>query len=70
MRLWTDGVFVASQFPIIALEKQVREADFAILVLGPDDKVLSRNERSDAPRDNVILELGLFIEHCHMNEPS
>ena len=63
VRLWTDGVFVASQFghPIIALEKQVREADFAILVLGPDDKVLSRNERSDAPRDNVILELGLFM---------
>ena len=61
VRLWTDGVFGASQFPIIELEKQIQEADFALLVLGPDDEVLSRNEKSDAPRDNVIFELGLFM---------
>ena len=61
VRLWTDGVFGASQFPIIALEKQIQEADFGILVLGPDDEVLSRNEKSAAPRDNVIFELGLFM---------
>ena len=61
VRLWTDGVFGASQFPIIELEKRIREADFAMLVLGPDDEVLSRDERSDAPRDNVIFELGLSM---------
>ena len=61
VRLWTDGVFGASQFPIIDLEKQVQEADFAVLVLGPDDKVVSRNEKSDAPRDNIVFELGLFM---------
>ena len=61
VRLWTDGVFGASQFPIIELEKQIREADFAVLVLGPDDEVLSRDEKSAAPRDNVIFELGLFM---------
>ena len=61
VRLWTDGVFGASQFPIIDLEKQVQEADFAVLVLGPDDEVISRNKKSDAPRDNVIFELGLFM---------
>ena len=61
VRLWTDGVFGASQFPLIALEKQIQEADFAILVLGPDDEVLSRSEQSAAPRDNVIFELGLFM---------
>ena len=61
VRLWTDGVFGASQFPIIELEKQIQEADFALLVLGPDDEVLSRNEKSAAPRDNVIFELGLFV---------
>ena len=61
VRLWTDEAFGASQFPIIELEKQLREADFAVLVLGPDDEVLSRNEKSDAPRDNVIFELGLFM---------
>lgn len=61
VRLWMDGVFGASQFVITELEKQVREADFAILVLGADDEVVSRDEKSDAPRDNVIFELGLFM---------
>lgn len=61
VKLWTDRVFTPSQFPIAELEKQVHRADFAVLVLGPDDEVVSRNEKSDAPRDNVILELGLFI---------
>ena len=61
VRLWADGVFGASQFPLIELEKQMQEADFAILVLGPDDEVVSRNEKFTAPRDNVIFELGLFM---------
>ena len=61
LRLWTDGVFGASQFPIIELERQVQESDFAVLVLGADDEVVSRSEKSDAPRDNVIFELGLFM---------
>ena len=61
VKLWTDRVFGPSRFTIAELEKQVQEADFAVLVLGPDDKVESRDEKSDAPRDNVILELGLFI---------
>ena len=61
VRLWTDGVFGASQFVITELEKQVQEADFAVLVLGADDEIVSRNEKSDAPRDNVIFELGLFM---------
>ena len=61
VRIWTDQVFGASQFPISELEKQVQEADFAALILGPDDQVVSRNEKTDAPRDNVIFELGLFM---------
>ena len=61
VNLWTDRVFSPSRFPIAELEKQVQEADFAVLVLGTDDIVESRNEKAHAPRDNVILELGLFI---------
>ena len=61
VRLWTDRVFGASQFPLIELERQIQEADFAVLVLGPDDEVVSRDKKSDAPRDNVIFELGLFM---------
>ena len=61
IQLWTDGVFSASQFPATELEKRIREADFAMLVLGPDDEVVSRDQKSDAPRDNVIFELGLSM---------
>ncbi|MDE0484857.1 MAG: nucleotide-binding protein [Candidatus Poribacteria bacterium] len=61
VQLWTDGVFSASQFILSELERQVNESDFAVLVLGADDVVESRDEISDAPRDNVIFELGLFM---------
>ena len=70
VNLWTDRVFSLSRFPIAELEKQVQEADFAVLVLGPDDEVVSRNEKSDAPRDNVILEFRTIHRvHCHMSAP-
>ncbi len=36
-------------------------ADFAALILAGDDRVISRDVTSDAPRDNVIFELGLFM---------
>jgi CRP/FNR family transcriptional regulator, cyclic AMP receptor protein len=59
--LWSQGVFGASSFPVDDLEMQVGIADFALLVAGPDDQVSSRGNLTDAPRDNVIFELGLFI---------
>lgn len=61
VRPWTGGVFSASQFPIDDLTKQVFDCDFAALVLGPDDQILSRGTSSNAPRDNVLFELGLFM---------
>ena len=30
-------------------------------MLGPDDRVISRGQETDVPRDNVIFELGLFM---------
>jgi len=61
VRVWTDGVFGASRFPMEGLEAQLDAADFAVLVAAPDDLVISRGEPSEAPRDNVIFELGLFM---------
>lgn len=61
VRLWTDGVFGASRFPMEDLERQLEEADFAILVAAADDRVTSRKKDLDAPRDNVVFELGLFM---------
>src|SRR6266436_1534126 len=62
VRPWTTpGVFGASRYPLEDLDRQLRISDFAVLVLGPDDLVLSRGSISDAPRDNVVFELGFFM---------
>jgi predicted nucleotide-binding protein len=61
VRVWTDGVFAPSSFPIEGLLQQVQTADFAALVCSPDDRVFSRGKASQAPRDNVIAEIMLFM---------
>ena len=63
-KLWSEGVFGASRFPIDDLEREVAAADFGILVLGADDKVFSRGRDLEAPRDNVVFELGLVMGAC------
>lgn len=35
--------------------------DFAVLIFGPHDVLVTRKEVHKAPRDNVIFELGLFL---------
>jgi CAP12/Pycsar effector protein, TIR domain len=59
--LWYQGVFGLSQSGLEALEAKVRTFDFAALVLTPDDLVLKRGKPGAMPRDNVLLEAGLFI---------
>lgn len=59
--IWSQGVFGLSEGSLEALVKRVDDFDFAILVLTPDDLVASRGEMRPSPRDNVLLELGLFI---------
>jgi predicted nucleotide-binding protein len=61
VRLWTNGVFGPSAVPIESLLQQVEQADFALFVFGPDDRIQSRDEAHAAPRDNVVFELGLFM---------
>lgn len=61
VKVWTDDIFQASSLPIESLEQEISRADFAALVLSPDDKVISRNITSDSPRDNIVLETGLSV---------
>ncbi|MCW3847734.1 nucleotide-binding protein [Sphingomonas sp. LB-2] len=35
--------------------------DFAVIILGPDDETTSRGTTQPSPRDNLVLELGLFV---------
>ena len=61
VKVWTDDIFEASRFPIESLERELQGVDLAVLVLSPDDKVISRDSTTDAPRDNIVFELGLFM---------
>lgn len=61
VQVWTDGVFGPSGVAIDALLNMVNEADFAAFVFSPDDKVRSRGDDYNAPRDNTVFELGLFM---------
>jgi len=69
--IWTQGVFGLSSVTIDSLIAQAKRADWAVLVLTPDDLVHKRNRHGKIPRDNVIFELGLFMgalgrEHTFM----
>ncbi|MCC7389413.1 MAG: nucleotide-binding protein [Phycisphaerales bacterium] len=62
VHLWEQGgIFGPSRTPIDDLVSESRRADFALLVLGADDRVASRGVDHDAPRDNIVFEIGLFI---------
>ena len=59
--IWDQGVFGLSQGNLESLVRSLDSFDFAILVITPDDVVISRNVESQVPRDNVMFELGLFM---------
>lgn len=59
-KLWTNA-FDLSSITITNLISKTKEADYAVFVFHPDDKSLIREKEYDIVRDNVILELGMFI---------
>jgi len=61
-KVWSDpDTFELSGTTIGSLEKQLQHTDFAIIAVTPDDLVTAKGKRSQAPRDNVIFETGLFM---------
>ena len=59
--VWCSGVFGLSNGTLQSLVTALDRFDFAILILTPDDVISSRDISSQAPRDNVLFELGLFM---------
>lgn len=57
---WTK-MFPLSSNTLESLLDAVGSVDFALLVLSPDDRTEKRKINQMAPRDNVILELGMFL---------
>lgn len=60
-RIWTEGVFLPGRTFIETLEKILDEMDYAILLATPDDSLTKRDVENFSMRDNVLLELGLFM---------
>jgi predicted nucleotide-binding protein len=58
---WSQGAFEPSSYLLNDLENAADNSDFAIFVFSPDDVTKLRGRKFATVRDNVILELGLFI---------
>jgi hypothetical protein len=54
-------IFTIGSYTLESLYNVLDLYDFAVVILSPDDKVISRGKQTAAPRDNVLMELGLFI---------
>ncbi len=65
--LWSNGVFGLNEGFLESLVNALEKFDFAVLVLTPDDLVTSRRKSAQAPRDNVMFELGLFMGRLGRN---
>lgn len=63
VELWNQGVFGLMQGNLEALINSLERFDFAILVLNADDLMISRGSERMSARDNVIFELGLFMDN-------
>ena len=59
--IWNEGFFGLGGTTLETLVNSLDRFDFAVLVLTPDDFVLSRDVQARSPRDNVMFELGLFM---------
>jgi predicted nucleotide-binding protein len=61
VKAWDEGVFELSKSNLESLLEIAKTSDFGVFVLSPDDVVTSRDTTSNAPRDNVLFELGMFM---------
>jgi hypoxanthine phosphoribosyltransferase len=57
---WSDA-FPIGSFTLEAILEASRSVDGAVVIAGTDDMTTSRGRRRGAPRDNVLLELGVFM---------
>jgi predicted nucleotide-binding protein len=60
VKLW-ENAFDLSSITITTLIGKTKEADYAVFVFHPDDKTIVREKEYGSVRDNVVLELGMFI---------
>lgn len=58
--VWDEALFETGRTTLENLVRFLDEYDLAIFVLSGDDQLISRDEKYRSPRDNVVLEAGMF----------
>jgi predicted nucleotide-binding protein with TIR-like domain len=59
--VWDQGAIHFGENTIDGLIRNCGESQFGVFVISPDDKAILRGVTLNIVRDNVILELGMFI---------
>ena len=59
--LWSEDFFTPGELTLETLEERSRTFDGAVVVATADDRVVARGKESDAVRDNLLFEFGLFV---------
>ena len=59
--VWGPDIFSLGEGQFDSLIRASKDFDFAVFIAEADDILLKRSVQGFAPRDNVILEIGLFI---------
>ncbi len=59
--VWDQDAFRVGSTIIDELSRNLQQSDFGIFVFSPDDISVIRGRKTPAVRDNVVLELGMFI---------
>lgn len=59
--VWDQDAFRVGSTIIDELSRNLQQSDFGIFVFSPDDISVIRGRKKPAVRDNVVLELGMFI---------
>jgi hypothetical protein len=59
--LWNQGFFALNKSFLESLINGLRDSDFGVFLLAPDDILKLKGETLEAIRDNVLFELGLFM---------
>ncbi len=58
---WDDpSVFIAGDYTFLRIQELSKEVDAAVFIFSEDDKIWYRRDMLPAPRDNVLIEYGLF----------
>lgn len=58
---WTKDVHPPMEQYLVSVLRALSTSDIAVVILSADDLVTKRGRRREAPRDNLVLELGLAL---------